>query len=41
MARFGNCRLTPNFIPRTPNTSLRTVTVQDKEAAVAEAAGNA
>jgi len=41
MARFGNCRLIPNFIPRIPNTSLRTITVQDEEAAAAEVVGNA
>jgi len=35
MARFGNRRLTPNFTPRTPNTSLRTATVQDEDAATA------
>ena len=41
MARFGNCRLIPNFIPRTLSTSLYTITVQDKEVAAAEAAENA
>ena len=32
MARFGNRRLIPNFIPQTPNTSLCTATVQDEDA---------
>ena len=33
MARFGNRRLIPNPMPRTPNTLLRAATVQDEDAA--------
>jgi hypothetical protein len=33
IARFGNRRLIPNFIPQTLNTLLYTVTVQDKDTA--------
>jgi hypothetical protein len=31
MARFSNRRLIPNFIPQTPNTSLRAATIQDED----------
>ena len=33
MARFSNYCLIPNFIPQTLNMSLRTITIQDKDAA--------
>lgn len=35
MARFGSRRPTPNLMPQTPNTSLRTATVQDEDAVTA------
>jgi len=35
MARFSNCRLTPNPIPWTPNTALYATTVQDKDVVIA------
>ena len=34
MARFSNCRLIPNLMPYTPNISLYTATVQDKDAVI-------
>ena len=35
MARFSSYYLIPNLIPQTPNISLRTATIQDKDAVTA------
>ena len=34
MARFSNCCLIPNPMPRTPNTLLYAATVQDEDVAI-------